>query len=146
MAFLEWKEEYCTNIDTIDEQHKILMRMMNKLHMTLHFGREKEKVNVVLDNLITFTSDHFSSEEVNMRQIEFPGIDEHIHEHTELLKSLSDFQKMINKQVPVSFKALEKFMRSWLENHLKVSDLEYGKYARLKAQESYYLPIHSETE
>ena len=63
MAFLDWESKYEINVVEVDNQHKKLFTILNNLHESLCKGGEKAEQAKLLDELIDYTVDHFSTEE-----------------------------------------------------------------------------------
>ncbi|MEA1890408.1 MAG: hemerythrin domain-containing protein, partial [Pseudomonadota bacterium] len=61
--FFTWKEEYSVGIDSIDQQHKKLLSLINQLQTAVDYSTGKEFEREALDELVTYTKDHFSYEE-----------------------------------------------------------------------------------
>lgn len=128
MALLTWSDDHKINVESIDEQHKIMIRMLNRLHDAMESGENAKKVDNILDDFITFAEHHFESEEVTMRQMNYPAIDEHIAEHRELLTSIRNFRKMTSTHVPLSMDTLENFLVGWTKKHMVDADKKYGDF------------------
>jgi len=66
---LIWNDKYCTQIDSIDRQHKRLFSNVNKLKEALDLGYvEGPKVENILDFLENYTKMHFKHEEFCMEE------------------------------------------------------------------------------
>lgn len=128
MALLTWSDDHKINVESIDEQHKIMIRMLNRLHDAMEAGQDVKKVNGILDDLIIFAEHHFASEEVSMRQMDFPLLDDHIQEHTELLNAIKNYRRMTSTHVPLSMATLENFLVSWTRRHMVEADRKYGEF------------------
>ena len=60
---LAWDSSYATGIQTFDDQHKVLIRMVNDLHDAMQQKRSKEAVGQILRGLADYTVTHFADEE-----------------------------------------------------------------------------------
>lgn len=122
---VEWTDELSVQIEEIDEQHKILVGLINQLYESIIVQNSTIEVDRVLDELVQYTIIHFAVEESLMRIFHYPNHDEHKHHHEALTKQVIDIQnKVKNKEAEVSMELLN-FLRSWLTNHIMIEDKQY---------------------
>ncbi len=125
---ISWNKKIETGIKKFDDQHKELVRLLNKFYTAVNEGRSKAVLGEVLNELANYTVYHFQSEEDAFRQFNFPDKDEHIRIHKELvnqvLKVIKDFES--GKDV-VSVNLLQ-FLKEWVVRHIMGDDMKYGKY------------------
>lgn len=50
-AFVEWSNELSTGIEEIDDQHKVLVGLLNEIHEAIQQGRTVEATKGILDRL-----------------------------------------------------------------------------------------------
>jgi len=58
-----WNENFNTGIKTIDEQHRKLVRILNRLATHVALEADEIVVNSIFDELIDYTIYHFQTEE-----------------------------------------------------------------------------------
>lgn len=133
MSLFEWKDSYNVNVGIIDEQHKVLVSLLNNLHDSMSQGKGKEVLSVILNDLVNYTKTHFATEEKLMSQTVYTKTHSHMAEHEGLTKKaieLNDDYK--NGKVTMSIEVLN-FLKDWLKNHILVMDKELGQYLKSKA-------------
>ena len=87
-VFFKWSQDYSVNIKTIDDQHRELVNILNRLFVAVS-KREGEKVIAgILDALMSYTQTHFALEERLMRQAKYKDLEPHMEEHRKLLEQL----------------------------------------------------------
>lgn len=69
-------------VTTVDHEHQVQIRLMKLLKRTLENGGDDLEV---ADQLAEYTRAHFMSEELLMRQYEYPDFDDHVEDHERLL-------------------------------------------------------------
>lgn len=125
---VSWSSKIETGIKKFDDQHKELVRLLNKFYTAVNEGRSKTVLGEVLNELANYTVYHFQSEEDAFRQFNFPDKDEHIRIHKDLvnqvLKVIKDFES--GKDV-VSINLLQ-FLKEWVVKHIMGDDMKYGRY------------------
>jgi hemerythrin-like metal-binding protein len=110
---------------TIDEQHKMLVKMINDLDAAMRAGATTKDDVVLLglfDGLVAYTFFHFDTELVLMQNGKYPGMDDHLKQHeffvSKIAQAQEDFQ---NGKVNVSTELLN-FLVEWLKNHIQKTD------------------------
>ncbi|MBU0481615.1 MAG: bacteriohemerythrin [Proteobacteria bacterium] len=132
MALFDWKNEYSVSVAEIDEQHKKLIALINKLHEAMTSGRGKEVVNAVLKELADYTVFHFSKEENLMRTNDYPGYPEHLEKHQKMTAKVLALQADCKRgKVSVSMDVMD-FLKSWLDKHILGTDKQYAPYLKAK--------------
>lgn len=122
MALLDWKNEYSINNKIIDEQHKKLVDLINQLHTAMSEGKGKDILGKILEELVSYTVFHFSSEEKFMKEHNYSGYSLHKIEHDKLTKQVVEFQDNYKAGKSMVSQELMKFLKDWLVNHIIGSD------------------------
>ena len=134
-AFLTWLIQWQTGIDWIDDDHREIAAMLNRLvevngHPLIQDPDIAQcRVFVVLDALIERTRRHFQAEEAFLRSIRFPGYDGHRCEHSMQLAEFADLRRSLEQDgaTRLSPDTLDEFKR-WFFNHVVVEDRDYVDY------------------
>lgn len=127
-AAVTWSDELSVGIQEIDEQHKVLVSILNEMHDAVRHNHGPEASLAILDRLIEYTKIHFAVEESLFRIFDYPGYEDHHAEHAALLKEAQIMRaKVVSGESKVSFKLLH-FLRMWLTEHIMGSDMDYADY------------------
>lgn len=137
--FLQWSDEISVGVEELDEQHKLLVSIINDLHDAMQNRRSNDVMQEIINRLTEYTRIHFAVEESLMRILGYPNYEEHKKQHEELIHSVMDItNKLKVGKANVSF-ALMHFLKSWLTKHIMESDRQYtdhflsaGVHSRLK--------------
>ncbi len=121
---LEWSNDLSVGIQEIDEQHKVLVNILNELNLAISQGKGKEIRNQIIDRLLEYTRIHFTVEESLMRILGYPKYEKHKQEHERLLSQLEGFSSKMAAPDVSSYELLF-FLRSWLINHITRTDKAY---------------------
>ncbi|GHT85313.1 hemerythrin [Betaproteobacteria bacterium] len=123
-----WSDDYSVGIPEIDEQHKTLFELVNKIHDAISAHQGSAASREVMDQLVEYTRVHFALEQNLMHTGNFPGYKEHCVLHTNLIDEVVSMQEKINSgKVAISFELLH-FLRNWLSKHILVEDKQYARY------------------
>jgi len=126
--FIDWTEELSVGIQEIDEQHKILIDLINRLYESIVKQTDNQEVNEILTELVQYTIVHFAVEESLMRIFDYPDYEGHKKIHQELQQQVIDLHKKVKEnQASVSMDLL-KFLKNWLSQHIFVEDQKYSPF------------------
>jgi hemerythrin len=127
-TFIDWSDELSVGIEEIDEQHKVLIGLVNKMHEAIHQRHGSAVVGEILDELAGYTKIHFAVEESLMRILHYPGYEEHHEQHQDLLQQVVELQeKVASGKSSVSFELLH-FLKTWLTKHILKEDMSYSGF------------------
>jgi hemerythrin len=87
---IEWSDDMSVADPHIDQDHKMLIQMINRYETAVHSGCCLE-LKSSLNRLADFAISHFEREEQVMRIICFPHHAEHTTQHNKLLFELNAF-------------------------------------------------------
>lgn len=120
-----WDESLSTGVRVLDEQHQDLFRYFDWL---LSATREQRVLRTAyaLTQLEHYARDHFDAEERLMRSGGFPGLESHRFEHRQFAEQMTRFRRHFQSQ-DIS-EELTQFLASWLERHVRTSDMAYVRY------------------
>lgn len=123
---MEWTDEMSVGIDAIDEEHRVLIGLLNRLRSAAENFDDAATVGSVLAELYQYARDHFEHEEKILEVSGYPDLDEHRKEHQKLTEKL---EEILNKDYPGSTRSLledlVEFMESWFQDHLMTMDKRY---------------------
>lgn len=126
--FVEWTNELSVGIQEIDEQHKILIDLINRLFDEIIKGGNAEKVQEILDELVQYTIVHFSFEEALFRIFDYPDTQIHARHHVDLKHQVFELQEKVKSGGATVNTDLLLFLKKWLQNHILSEDKKYAPY------------------
>lgn len=125
MPLLEWKDDYLVDVRVIDNQHKRLVDLLNKLFDSMVAGMDKSVIVAVLDDLIHYTKTHFTTEEMYFERFNYVATKSHIAEHVKFVDQIKEFkQDFEDGKISVSQEVVD-FLKNWLLSHIGGSDKQY---------------------
>ena len=126
--FVEWSDELSVGIEEIDEQHKVLVGLVNQMHDAIHRRHGSEMVQGVLAQLADYTRIHFAVEESLMRILNYPGYEAHKAQHEELVGHMLELQeKVAVGKTAIGFELMH-FLKVWLTKHIMDDDKQYSAH------------------
>lgn len=134
MPLLNWDNSLDVHVDSMNDQHQILLTMMNELYDGTHAGMPRTETLDKLGKLFDYTVKHFEEEEAYMESIQFAGLKSHSLIHKNLIERLTNlattFKNSTDECLSEDF---FNFLKFWLSAHIKGIDVKYGEAAQTKA-------------
>ena len=127
---MEWSEKLEISVPEIDEQHKILVSYLNRLHDAVETDKGTEVVGPILAGLVNYTVYHFFAEEHLMEKNGYPEYEQHRKEHLALTEKTMDFFTRYHEGAYDIGDPLFGFLREWLTNHIMISDLKLAFFMK----------------
>lgn len=127
--FVEWSDDLSVGIEEIDEQHKALVAVINRLFdETIVHQADASVLDAILNELVEYTVIHFAVEESLFRIFDYPDTEIHTKHHDDLKVEVLEIQKKVKAgEVTVNTELLM-FLKRWLQNHILHEDKKYGPF------------------
>lgn len=125
MLTFKWNKSYTTNIATVDEQHKMLVNMINKLGESIYSQENlsPEILDKYFENLALYAKVHFRDEENYMAKFNIDQRHQEVHKHAHV-KFFEEATKLYdgvkNKLIGPEF--LFHFLANWISIHILGTD------------------------
>lgn len=128
MSVIQWSEEFLTGIESIDNQHRHLVELVNKFEEASRRGRGSRIMSEILNDLLGYTQEHFAHEERLMVECGFPGLKSHVARHRQLLQKVERFQYDFDTEGRRVTTEVRDFLRYWVRSHILNDDMAYAKH------------------
>lgn len=127
-SYLVWKDEYSVGIDSIDQQHRRLVNLINQLHTAVHYSTGEEFEREALDELVDYTKTHFNYEEGLMQEHGYPDFEPHKAQHEKMIAKVGEVLAEYEKDQDTAMKNALSYLSDWLINHINGTDKEYSSF------------------
>jgi hemerythrin len=132
----KWKDAYSCNIAKIDEQHKKLLSIGEKLYdivRSKNYLDHYDEIMQILYEMRDYTVYHFNYEEELMEKYGFELLDLQRKQHQQFVKKINAFAKqdIDEEQNRISLE-LVTFVADWIEHHILGSDQKYMEFFNQK--------------
>lgn len=91
---ISWNDSYGTGLSEIDDEHRELIEIVNRMQASVESGQGAEVMGDVLQEVLAITKTHYAHEENEMQRLGYPGLTEHKREHAD---SLEKIEKMCDE-------------------------------------------------
>ena len=132
---ITWSDTFSCGIKLIDDQHKELVKLINKMfnHVSGNEAQEREYFNRVIQEAVEYVKIHFSTEERILEATRFSGYAEHKKVHDSFIHTVNENIKDLNSGKRLSLFSFSKFLKNWILSHIAVMDKQYFSYLRRTA-------------
>ena len=128
MKFIEWDDTLSVKIESIDEEHKELIGMINEFYENVREQSQAELMAALIRRMKKYSVFHFSTEESYMRLYDFPGYEKHKKEHDAFIAKVADLEERFNNgRLIISFE-VSNFLKKWVKNHIQKTDKMYSEF------------------
>jgi hemerythrin len=134
MPVFTWNDSYSVGLTSMDNQHKKLFDLINKLYDAMGAGKGQEAVGPAIKEMLDYTKTHFTAEERILERHNYPGLAEQKKQHGIYIQKVTDFQQKAQaNSLTLSFEASQ-FLKEWLLNHIQVIDKQYSDFLKAKGE------------
>ncbi len=128
MEKIIWNEIFSVGVRKIDEQHKELIKMINKLIETKDTNVDSEMISDILTKMTKYADYHFQAEEQYMIEYDYPDYSTHKEQHIEFKKKTVAFCMDVMAYKETIPTEILSYLKSWLTNHILNSDMKYKSF------------------
>lgn len=125
LPWIKLENSHLVGVKEIDEQHRNLVYLVNRLNDALKHDESPEVVMQVFDELLVATTHHFDTESSHMKEQHYPEQDKHEAEHAHLVNEVVHFKAQFNQGRELM---VLQSIKDWLLNHIVYSDKKLGAY------------------
>ncbi|MBF0488207.1 MAG: bacteriohemerythrin [Nitrospirae bacterium] len=131
---MQWQNGYTVGVKRYDNEHKNLVKLINKLHAAMKLGLGSRVIGDILDGLIDYTVTHFNAEEQDMKRFGYPKqeFDAHIEQHRKFVKQAGDVQRKFKEGQGGLTLDIMSFLKKWLAEHIMGTDKKYMPFFNSK--------------
>ena len=126
MKLFEWDVEYSVKVAELDDQHKILLGLMNEAYTAIMEKQEHINVSTLLAKMSDYAISHFSKEEKLLRKYEYDDLETQQEQHNRFFDQIALFKKRLSKGDPDVMDDIANFLSTWLHGHIKTHDKKYS--------------------
>ncbi len=128
MALIEVNGSLQTKIASIDNEHIMLIGMINDFYENIKKKTNKELISGLLKKMRNYAEFHFATEEKYFRQFNYHDYESHKKEHDSFVEKVAELESKFNEGKVILSYEITSFLRDWLVNHIKGTDMKYVEF------------------
>ena len=127
---IAWDDKFLIGEETIDAQHKELVRLTNEFYDGVQMGGLLAKVFFMqtVKGAVHYIKTHFVTEEGIMEKADYPFLEEHKKQHEAFVNEVAVQIKAIETRDNPDSASFVKFLMNWVLNHIAHSDKGFSAY------------------
>jgi len=128
-GMVQWSDRLSYGIKEMDDDHKVMIQMVNHMHSLSTDENETLDVKALLSRLADYALLHFKREEIVMKTCFYPEYDSHVKYHLDLEMQVFELLKHKDRQYNAEETAeLLQFLSDWLYDHISTVDQTLTPY------------------
>jgi hemerythrin len=130
MAKSLWNDSLSVGVDTIDDQHKMLLKNLAELSEAVEGHSGPSEIAGTLDFLVDYTDFHFGTEEKHMEENDYPEYEQHLALHNQFKTTLANLGEDFQEEgaTPALAEAINTLLINWFLKHIEVVDQKLGAF------------------
>lgn len=132
METIKWTETFSVGVKEMDDQHKKLVGMINRLIEEQHVLTEPVTIAELLTEMTDYALIHFRAEEYLMAEYGYEFKDRQAQSHEAFIEKTQAFMSASEIGPNILSKALLEYLKSWLTGHILNEDMQYKRFFAAK--------------
>jgi hemerythrin len=126
--YLAWDDSYSVGIESIDNDHKKLIHLINNLQTAIDYKTDTKFEKQTLDEVIDYTQYHFTREEGLMEDNGYPDFVPHKATHEKMIEKVNELVEAYESGEEGAIESLLNYLKTWLIKHINGTDQEYSEF------------------
>ncbi len=121
---IEWQTGYEYHIEPIDESHRKLVELINRLADMINHNACPGSMSEIFFSLIHYAERYMIQEEILLRDVGYPQLDQHKEKHRFFIDRIKTLREDFSAGNPEVCRELYDFLSEWFRNHVLKYDKE----------------------
>jgi len=128
MEKIVWDDSFNIQVDVIDQQHRRLVELMNRLIAIQDEKASDDDISDILGAMTNYLGYHFDTEEQLMIDCGYPELESHREEHQTFVTQTAYFIATYREGGASLKSDILLFLKEWLVEHILKTDGAFGDY------------------
>jgi hemerythrin len=130
VMLLEWTDQFSVEIEELNEHHKYIVALINKLDEALIKKSDHQIALDIISELFDYASYHFGAEEALFEIKHYPFASDHIERHMEFRERLHEIRDLVEVGEESAGMGLREYLLTWWTSHILQCDKKYTPYLK----------------
>lgn len=128
MDLIQWQPSFSVGVEMIDEQHRLLVKMINDLYAALGAGESRKALEKMISRLSVYAAMHFAREEHYFTLFAYPQTKAHMQAHDDFEDQVYQFERDFKAGKQELSIEIMNFLSTWLVEHITKTDRQFGPF------------------
>jgi hemerythrin len=128
MSLIRWSKKLSIGIESIDCQHRGIIRELNQFHAAMLHGKGANDFGPLLKRLEVNLREHFSAEELLMTQTGYPGLAEQHTLHQDMIRECEEYLFRFEQGDKTLMIPFLRTLYDGFKKHLLVEDKKFASW------------------
>jgi hemerythrin len=121
---LPWDESLDTGIDPVDQEHRHLVHILNRLHQERVRGSDELRLGAICEELADYAREHFAHEDglMDAWSLDAAHVSAHRRAHRQFIERIGQARALIETDASAVIDELLAFLVKWLVHHIRGVD------------------------
>lgn len=126
MAFIDWRDDMSVGVSVLDDDHKILIRLLNDYVDALDNDEGLFVTDIIFTALGQYIDTHFRREEEIMARAGYADLEAHKAVHARMEAQFAELRdRILLDPSDAAQNRLKDFLHDWLTDHILKTDMAY---------------------
>lgn len=126
MSIIKWRDSFSVGVESMDEQHKTIIELINRLFYAIREEKTAESTLPILEEMTQYAENHFQKEEEYLKATNYSDFTSHVAMHQEFRNTLQRLQQGLEDKDDSAVDEMYLFLRQWWTAHIMTEDKKYG--------------------
>ncbi len=132
MKTINWRDEFSVGVAEMDQQHKKLLAIINRLVDEQKVLTDPKTIADLLTGMIDYADEHFRAEEFLMAEYGYDRKTEQEAAHQAFIEKTQSFCLASDFGPNILSEALLNYLGTWLVAHILTEDMQYKAFFKSK--------------
>ncbi len=128
MESIIWRDEFSVGVTEMDQQHKKLLAIINRLIAEQKVLTDPKTIADLLTGLTDYADEHFRAEEFLMAEYDYDRKTEQEAQHKAFIEKTQSFCATGTLGPNILSEALLDYLSTWLIGHILTEDMQYKNF------------------
>ncbi len=125
---IEWRDSYSVGIEYLDSQHRKLLELINKIGDAAGTGLSKASCFAVLNAMIRYAQEHFTTEERYLEKNSYPKYLEQKGAHEKFVQETFTMAQELDEEGLLTLGGITIYLEDWYQDHILGFDQDYRAF------------------
>lgn len=128
MEGIPWRSSYETGVAVMDEQHRQLIAIINRLYRVIRDKQGVDELQALFDEMTAYATNHLDEEERLLAEYRYPHLENHRNQHKEYIARVDQLRDTLGSADEQLAIEVYTYLRQWWLQHIMVEDKAYGPH------------------